>query len=605
MPGTVPDRFCDLIMKGGITSGVVYPLAICELSKAFRFRSIGGTSVGAIAAAAAAAAEYGRGKPGAGFELLAGLPQFLGEPVNSAKDTRLFSLFQPQQSTRPVFRTLTAALGGGRWAWLRVLAAAFRNFPLAFLSGLAVAAIPFSTLDTDGTAWQQIVIVALTLLLAAVACLVFTGAAFVLRLRRGLADNYFGLCTGMAGSGAFPAMALTPWLHEYLNTLAGLDPGGRPLTFGDLWGKSDSQSEPRICLEVVTTCLTMGRPFHLPFRDDEEAHESKQFYFRPDEFSDLFPTPVVDWMVKHSRDRDVPDRQKGFYALPDPQNLPVVVAARMSLSFPLLLSAVPLYAVDLSRKDEADRVKEVCWFSDGGIGSNFPIQLFDAPVPRWPTFAIDLGEKHPDFDAGVFMPKTNGEAILPDWSRFGQTPGFLGPMFGFAFATLDTMMNWSHETQARLPGYRDRIAVIRLNPLDGGLNLNMDAGQIKRLSEYGRQAGVEFVRRFTETSPDVQLDWHNHRWVRLRSFLGCAEALLKQLERTCEFAEEHHESFEDLITGCDGIPKHAYRWRNELQQHLASQTLQALRDLSLDTDGESLVPCSPKPRPELRPRPRI
>lgn len=38
---------CDLVMKGGITSGIVYPLAVVEISKAFRLRSIGGTSAGA------------------------------------------------------------------------------------------------------------------------------------------------------------------------------------------------------------------------------------------------------------------------------------------------------------------------------------------------------------------------------------------------------------------------------------------------------------------------------------------------------------------------------------------------------------------------------
>ena len=77
---------CDLVMKGGITSGVVYPLAIVEIAKAFRLRSIGGTSAGAIAAAAAAAAELGRQRHIAGelksdpdgFGQLAGLPAFLG-----------------------------------------------------------------------------------------------------------------------------------------------------------------------------------------------------------------------------------------------------------------------------------------------------------------------------------------------------------------------------------------------------------------------------------------------------------------------------------------------------------------------------------------------
>jgi predicted acylesterase/phospholipase RssA len=55
-----PERECDLVMKGGITSGVVYAGAIVELGRAFRFRRIGGTSAGAIGAAVAAAAEYAR-----------------------------------------------------------------------------------------------------------------------------------------------------------------------------------------------------------------------------------------------------------------------------------------------------------------------------------------------------------------------------------------------------------------------------------------------------------------------------------------------------------------------------------------------------------------
>ena len=55
-----PDKSCDIVLKGGITSGVVYPLALVSLSQKYRFSNIGGTSAGAIAAAAAAAAEYGR-----------------------------------------------------------------------------------------------------------------------------------------------------------------------------------------------------------------------------------------------------------------------------------------------------------------------------------------------------------------------------------------------------------------------------------------------------------------------------------------------------------------------------------------------------------------
>jgi len=39
--GTLRD--CDVVMKGGITSGVVYPLAIVGLSHEFRFKNVGGS----------------------------------------------------------------------------------------------------------------------------------------------------------------------------------------------------------------------------------------------------------------------------------------------------------------------------------------------------------------------------------------------------------------------------------------------------------------------------------------------------------------------------------------------------------------------------------
>ncbi len=95
-----PEQACDIVMKGGITSGVVYPLALVELAKKYRFSSIGGTSAGAIAAAAAAAAEYGRQKEGAGFERLAKIPQEVGP--------NLLSLFQPTPILKPLLNIFIA-----------------------------------------------------------------------------------------------------------------------------------------------------------------------------------------------------------------------------------------------------------------------------------------------------------------------------------------------------------------------------------------------------------------------------------------------------------------------------------------------------------------
>ncbi|HYI24518.1 MAG TPA: hypothetical protein VD767_03835, partial [Thermomicrobiales bacterium] len=56
----LPALECDLVMKGGITSGLVYPKAVVRVARDYRIRDIGGTSIGAIAAALTAAAEYWR-----------------------------------------------------------------------------------------------------------------------------------------------------------------------------------------------------------------------------------------------------------------------------------------------------------------------------------------------------------------------------------------------------------------------------------------------------------------------------------------------------------------------------------------------------------------
>jgi hypothetical protein len=57
-------RECDVVMKGGVTSGVIYPLAICEIAMNYRLRGVGGASAGAIGAAFAAAAESARATGG-------------------------------------------------------------------------------------------------------------------------------------------------------------------------------------------------------------------------------------------------------------------------------------------------------------------------------------------------------------------------------------------------------------------------------------------------------------------------------------------------------------------------------------------------------------
>ncbi len=602
-----PTRNCNIVMKGGITSGIVFPLALVEIARAFRFRHLGGASAGAIAAAAAAAAELGRVTGGfASFDILAQLPGELGAPVGGR--SRLFTLFQPQRSTAPVFNTLTAGLGGDRGAPLRVVGTALTTFPLAALLGAltgVVLSIDVASRPLSGMRWLASV---LSLAVVALGALAGATIAFIRRAIRSLPDNMYGLCSGMSvdTSPGLPP-PLTVWFTDYLDRLAGrpVDDSAAPLTFEDL-GQVPAGSpigHRLINLEMMTTCITHGRPYRLPFRDDHDVHEN-HFFFDRTEFSRLFPRRVVDYLVDNARPIKDADKKRfgDLVPLPVSEKLPVIVAVRMSLSFPVLLSAVPLYFVDFSRTDAKNQVPERCWFSDGGISSNFPIHFFDPPLPPWPTFGVDLTDQHPDHPTGVFMPQTNTSGVLEQWTRF-DTPdaGNLQRLAGFAGAIFNAIHNWSDNFQARLPGYRDRIAHVQLKSNEGGLNLNMPDTLIRALTARGGEAGRMLCARFARD--EGELTWSNHRRVRLRSFLAATEESLARLEDVCAHPEPGDPDFETLIAD---LSSGAYRWESAAQQQAAAEMLAALRKLAQATTARmSLDRGAPRPRPELRLRPRV
>ena len=81
-PYASPSLHCDIVMKGGITSGVIYPRAVSELAKTYTLSSVGGASAGAIAEAAPAAAQVGR-HPGR-FVRVHQMPDVLGAPPDEA-----------------------------------------------------------------------------------------------------------------------------------------------------------------------------------------------------------------------------------------------------------------------------------------------------------------------------------------------------------------------------------------------------------------------------------------------------------------------------------------------------------------------------------------
>ncbi|HLX25478.1 MAG TPA: hypothetical protein VKR05_00685 [Candidatus Cybelea sp.] len=620
-------------MKGGITSGVVYPAAVVALARQYRFRNIGGTSAGAIAAVVTAAAEHGRRtNQGSAFAGLAALPAWLSAPG------RLLGLFRPNASTRPIFALLMRVLASPQGQ--NKLYAAFIAVLSWNLTATAVAAIPGLLLIAYGILRAHETAIALGIVAAVVIPLFISLVRLFDCLANKVPENLYGICTGLDDTNAEDGTVLTSWLTTLIDTIAGVASRNEPLTFGDLWGTGpemraaspmsdadqtvydrDRERQARdINLEVITTNLTHGRPYRFPF-------ETNLFYFDPAEFRKLFPARVVDHMVAKSRQptgvtesarADEAARMKSALPripLPEAADLPIVVAARMSLSFPLLISAVPLWAVDWSlprnQQNRTAPLFEQCWFSDGGLSSNFPIHLFDSPIPTRPTFAIDLDafplfqpEDPQNESNNVWMPNDNHGGITETWTRFGNAKPDLG---GFFSAIFNAMQNWQDNTQSRVPGFRDRIVHVYLSEKEGGMNLNMSSELLTKLAARGTAAGARLIANFNTPNPSSCADhaiqptnWDNHRVVRYRTSMALLENWIRR------FCGAYTPDYATLATRTTGTPPCSYPWQDADQQSYATTATADLCAMNARwaATGETFADGAPKPQPELVTRPR-
>lgn len=483
-----PDE-CDLIMQGGVTSGVAYPAAVMQLYRKYRFRSIGGASAGAIAAAIVAAAEYARAD--GGFERLDEVRAELRTPG------LLVQLFAPMPAARPLLRLLLAAqarrtagakaityLAGLLW-WLLVpvLAGIVAAFGVGWLL-LDSAGGSVGGLDVLG--W---LVFAVVLLLSGALSLVLALGISLYRLFAvHLPKHHFGLVPGKTAGPKQPP-ALTDWLHAKIQYVAGRDLAD-PLTFADL-------AERGIQLRMMTTDVSWGRPVRMP----DHSRSGARFRFDPNEFRALYPDDLVAALAaKAGPDPDHPR----LCALPEGE-LPVLVATRMSLAFPLFLASIPLWTV------EADGALRRHWIADGGATSNFPIHFFDAWLPTRPTFGLNFvssAKSVTEPSGPTDQAPAQAVGYFPDGrppTRFGAIHG----VGGYLARLFDATHNWHDTLQAELPGFADRIAHIELGDGEGGFNLTMPPGDpdhprpgtIARVeakgAEAGRQlAGFDFPRHW-------------------------------------------------------------------------------------------------------------
>jgi len=617
----MPTKYCDLVMKGGITSGIVYPNAVLALAREYRFKSIGGTSAGAIAAAVAAAAALGERRRMAGHPVADGSGMQGLAAVSAELSTQGFihGLFQPVAGARAAFRLVVTLAGRASPSRkiLSLLAAVFTIAPLEVLLTLALL------LGLGG--WAGGTQGMLATLLPSVLCAYGAGVAgALLRVARVARGNLLGLCSGLSGGGDRPA--LTEWLHKQLQALAGL-PEDQPLRFVDLHQAPRYPGEPAdprtITLQMISTCVSHHEPRTLPFSD-------ACFWFLREEFERLFPASVVRWLIDHAGAvQDVGGRR--YHQLVAGENLPVLVATRMSLSFPLLISAVPLHEpsgralpaagaapttgnpvadsmAGLARSGKATGAMiaafQRCWFSDGGISSNFPIHLFDAALPRWPTFAINLAypgslrvADHGD-DAKTAMERA---VVRPTSNREGWQRGYhaiasplaAGELSRFLFAIVATMQNWRDLLQARAPGYRDRIVHVALEGDEGGMNLDMPQAVLARIAEKGTLAGQRFC----------QFSFDNHYWVRWRNLASAYQRYTLEVSRTDDSAHQvfaYRSAYASVATGEPQPLSYALTAqdkRRESQQLYAQMVEQGGRWEDL---GPDLTEGTPRPLPQLR-----
>ena len=603
---------CDIVMKGGITSGVVYPGVVCKLAEQYEFCSIGGASAGAIAASLTAAAEYARKKGRNVFADLAQVPKWLGADSQEARGSNLFNLFQPQPRMSGLFNVATAFLLQG---WWRKAAAVLRVLWIETLLGVGLGATVILAAGPHyGLACLGVF--ALAALVALGFILIFGALGLLFRLSF-LPRCHYGFCFGFTKRKKNNPVSLVEWLNEKLTAFAGDLPAGEPLTFGRL-------HKAGVTLKMITTCLTFGRPFTLPF-------ESNEFYFAPDEMRHYMPEDVVKWMEDHphSTKHDTHDRLvdlTGFKPLPDHHDMPVILAARLSLSFPFLFCAVPLYAIDFSRRvrktDDPPRTKkrepgdaldpgepyrpERVWFADGGITSNFPIHLFDGPLPRWPTFGLDLADLRPDQDETsdrTWMPTSNRGGMANQWTRLNTNWG-LGAGTA-AFSMIDAARHWMDNLQAAAPGYRDRIVHVFLNKKEGGLNLNMPTDTVATLSGYGTKAAARLIDHFvngTDSGKPTEMTWDNQRWIRYRSTSTVLQEFLIHYSTVLQNPEAGDSSILDMICRTEDVPPSSYRLTHQCEcARDMTKQLMNVADESKDCDLEKGTP-RPEPRLLIRPK---
>ncbi|HEY2222566.1 patatin-like phospholipase family protein [Actinomycetospora sp.] len=237
-----------------------------------------------------------------------------------------------------------------------------------------------------------------------------------------------GELTGLlSADGLYRGDVIEQWVADRL-----AEKGVR--TFGDLRLPSDSSADPLLYsddrayrLVVTATDITRGRGLRLPW-----------------------------------------DYRAAFGLDPDEQS--VAEAVRMSLSIPVYF--VPRTLVDVA----TGRTSRIV---DGGVLSNFPVELFDrqdGQRPRWPTLGVGVIPELPGADSTLFP---------------GLPIRLVGPL-ALVEETIATAISGHDQTYLAQPRNAERVFRIDTDSV-GVVDFHIDAQRRATLVANGRRRATEFL----------------------------------------------------------------------------------------------------------------
>jgi NTE family protein len=155
----------------------------------------------------------------------------------------------------------------------------------------------------------------------------------------------------------------------------------------------------------------------------------------------------------------------------DPDEMLVADAVRMSMSIPIFFEPVEI-------RDEHDEHTIV----DGGMLSNFPVWLFDAPAgqrPRWPTFGLMLVEPEPRKAIGHRLEHEDDPGIRH------------GSLIDFAKSIAQTMMAAHDRMYLDEATFARTIAIPTLGV--GTTEFEIIPTRVEALYDSGYDAGKKFL----------------------------------------------------------------------------------------------------------------